>query len=174
LRVLAIPRADYAVFVLMAKNADASGIQREQSSGSRLKAQPAAGQDSEDVSMGKQRDIAIRGGSHFDDASRAFGNGFNSLTVGNVGLPYRPSGTFRANLPRRFAFEDSVVPFSKIARNLRALAKSRKVTRFARSRERACQNQCEFFSRQNFSKIYRAASARVSKRYVCSAGVLPR
>jgi hypothetical protein len=76
----------------------------------RAKAEPHCGQGAQNVAVGKQRNISVRGAAYVDDPLAPRLDGSRIFAAGVAMLPHVPVGPLRVDFVRGDAFIFSIVP----------------------------------------------------------------
>ncbi len=158
-------------FVFMAEDADAAGVKCEEAACLRREAEPARGEDSQDVAMCEEGDAAGGGAGQFDHVVSTGGNFVDGFALGDAGAPDGPVGDVLTDLGSGAAFENSVVPFEKIRSDLRAVAESREAGRFARTFEGTGEDKRKILRGEDAPQFDGSLLSGFCKRNVSAPGV---
>src|SRR4029453_10859537 len=168
-----VPDVDDASLALVAEEADRRGPQRQVATVYRRQPDPARGQDSQDVRVGEQRDVAVDGVDPGDHAPRPLSHLLHALALRHRGRPDRPSGLLNAHGRGGAAFVDPVVPFQQVVGHLGGLGEAGQATRLLRAPERDRQHEREPLPGEMTAQRPPLPHPLGRQRNVGAAGVLP-
>lgn len=111
---VAVPMRDNTGVMFESENAHRCGVECEQASGVGRQAEPASGQDTKNVAMGKDDRVAPARKDAVGDVLCTDPDLGDRFTFWDGIPPERPTWSLRLNLSRRAAFVSAVVPFVEI------------------------------------------------------------
>src|SRR5438445_87271 len=152
--------------------ADVGGVQVEVSAVDGRQPHPARTEDSQDVAVGEERDVAGDALDALDQPARAHAHLLDGLTLRNRCRPDRPVRLLLANGLGRDALVNPVVPLVQVLGHLGAVAQARQPARLLRAPHGAREDEHELVAGEIAAEGLGLLLAAWRQRDVGPAGVL--